>query len=304
MRNGFFFNIPWGQPDFSWPVCDAGHELVESFFESHWGDSKGPDLFVVPKNGVEAEWPEVDWAEAGWARRKPFETPGLFITFADTAEADTAKILEFTNLHGLLRLQPDEEDLCALIFPPARYAVNLSAMQSEARRLHEAVMLWTMLRERPSNLATALRWTQDEELEFQESFLLWEALQGDPQTWFREQAECLPLELQTRHLLAELVNSLAGPQMANLTVGEDGLFSARPADPPDLLAALWLQFGHAMLADQRFQHCSECGDVFELTGRSDKKTCSTRCRLRQSRRIRAGGVTRKPGRPRRQKETE
>jgi hypothetical protein len=51
--------------------------------------------------------------------------------------------------------------------------------------------------------------------------------------------------------------------------------------PINLLAALWLQFEHFVVGDNRLLSCRVCGERFEVSrmaGRSDKEYCSTACR--------------------------
>ncbi len=57
--------------------------------------------------------------------------------------------------------------------------------------------------------------------------------------------------------------------------------------PPNLLVAMWLQFGQAVEANKSFRKCRQCGLWFELTpraARADKVFCSGACKARDYRR--------------------
>jgi hypothetical protein len=56
---------------------------------------------------------------------------------------------------------------------------------------------------------------------------------------------------------------------------------------PDLRTAVWLQAASLIDRKRPMKICEECEQPFPLT-RSDKKTCSERCRKRKSLRSRGG----------------
>ena len=58
----------------------------------------------------------------------------------------------------------------------------------------------------------------------------------------------------------------------------------------DLRSAFWLQLALDIDGNRRYETCSECGNQWDATGaRSDKKTCSDRCR--QARKVRLASVS-------------
>jgi hypothetical protein len=60
--------------------------------------------------------------------------------------------------------------------------------------------------------------------------------------------------------------------------------------PPNLIAAMWLQFALAIDGDRQYRTCEECGRWFEVGGgikRMDSETCDTSCRKRRQNRNRS-----------------
>jgi hypothetical protein len=56
--------------------------------------------------------------------------------------------------------------------------------------------------------------------------------------------------------------------------------------PPNLLAAMWLQFAHAVTGEFQLQLCAGCGKYFQVgpgARRADATTCSDACRQRKKR---------------------
>jgi hypothetical protein len=70
--------------------------------------------------------------------------------------------------------------------------------------------------------------------------------------------------------------------------------------PESLIAALWLQFSHAITGDKEYRQCEQCGRWFELAAevRADGKFCQGSCRSRayrarkaEARKLHAEGVS-------------
>jgi hypothetical protein len=64
--------------------------------------------------------------------------------------------------------------------------------------------------------------------------------------------------------------------------------------PPNLLAAMWLQFAQAVTGSYQLKRCPGCGKYFQAGRggrRSDAETCSNTCRQRKARLIKGGTKT-------------
>ncbi len=99
-------------------------------------------------------------------------------------------------------------------------------------------------------------------------------------------------EAAARAALAYLVSEMCASARVVMRVTSaqpDGLrltFEVR-----SLIAAMWLQFALAVDGQREYRPCPVCGDWWDATeARSDRKTCSDRCRKRMHRQIASGGT--------------
>lgn len=93
-----------------------------------------------------------------------------------------------------------------------------------------------------------------------------------------------------RVLLADLINNNLKGQVTPLTLCHVGLQKTTLRFVPEsLLGALWLQFAQAVDKSHAYKQCEACGKWFDISNgfgaRADKKTCSSTCRKRLSRRL-------------------
>ncbi|MBN2871668.1 MAG: hypothetical protein JXJ30_01995, partial [Halothiobacillaceae bacterium] len=99
-------------------------------------------------------------------------------------------------------------------------------------------------------------------------------------------------EAAARAALAYLVSEMCASARVVMRVTSaqpDGLrltFEVR-----SLIAAMWLQFALAVDGQREYRPCPVCGDWWDATeARSDRKTCSDRCRKRMHRQTASGGT--------------
>lgn len=99
-------------------------------------------------------------------------------------------------------------------------------------------------------------------------------------------------EMAARAALANLVSEMCANVRVVMRVTSaqpDGLrltFEVR-----SLIAAMWLQFALAVDGQREYRPCPVCGDWWDATeARSDRKTCSDRCRKRMHRQTVSGGT--------------
>src|SRR5574340_836462 len=99
-------------------------------------------------------------------------------------------------------------------------------------------------------------------------------------------------EMAARAALANLISEMCATVRVVMRVTSaqpDGLrltFEVR-----SLIAAMWLQFALAVDGQREYRPCPVCGDWWDATeARSDRKTCSDRCRKRMHRQTVSGGT--------------
>jgi len=119
-----------------------------------------------------------------------------------------------------------------------------------------------------------------------------------PQTFDEEFEPATPLmkaslpEAAARAALANLVSEMCATVRVVMRVT-----SAQPGglrltfEVRSLIAAMWLQFALAVDGQREYRPCPVCGDWWDATeARSDRKTCSDRCRKRMHRQAVSGGT--------------
>jgi hypothetical protein len=99
-------------------------------------------------------------------------------------------------------------------------------------------------------------------------------------------------EAAARAALANLVSEMCAAVRVVIRVT-----SAQPGglrltfEVRSLIAAMWLQFALAVDGQREYRPCPVCGDWWDATeARSDRKTCSDRCRKRMHRQAFSGGT--------------
>jgi hypothetical protein len=92
-------------------------------------------------------------------------------------------------------------------------------------------------------------------------------------------------EATVQSALATLITEMCGSVHVAMEVG-----SGRPGglrltfEVSSLIGAMWLQFALAVDGNRRYRSCPECGEWWDATEtRSDRQTCSDRCRKRRHR---------------------
>jgi len=89
-----------------------------------------------------------------------------------------------------------------------------------------------------------------------------------------------------RAALVDMVNANLRALCSPALVDSEGAVRLT-VQPSNLLGAMWLQLARAIEGKREYLRCEECGDWFDVgsdSSRSDRRTCSDRCRQRKYRR--------------------
>lgn len=108
---------------------------------------------------------------------------------------------------------------------------------------------------------------------------------GGEYGWLAYASKASSPEAMVQAALATLITEMCGSVDVAMEVR-----SAQPGglrltfEVSSLIGAMWLQFALAVDGNRRFRCCPECGEWWDVTeARSDRQTCSDRCRKRRHR---------------------
>ena len=210
-------------------------------------------------------------------RYRPFvETPALFREFADLpAPLTEAAVVAFADRYGALGVDAD--------LAPRRWedGERLETWSAEREAMREAVsLLDALVAEDEGELESFARRLRRErnlrlsvEVRLRDDLLPITSLSEPPGR--RERADAY---------LAGLIEG----RLPGMTEAQMELDSApgRPRlvhRPHHLLGVLWLQLALALAEGKTYRRCEGCGawlEISEEAGRSDRRYCSTACRMR------------------------
>lgn len=232
---------------------------------------------------------------------RPFDSPGLFRTFA-ALDLSPQAILAFADRYGHLGIHTDiPEDLCSprearRRDAPMPYAAQeLGYPQPEVSEDNEQIQ--------PED-----EWWRDATFTYSLPEPLWywgksiEAMQNCIRRWDEWRAG----DTKAKEDLLELVNSRLGPERVRLClrpVARSPRVLQLGHVPENLDAALWTQLAAAIADNKEFRECPGCHVWFELSPqqyRVTRKYCSDACKSQayRDRKLRAARMAKAGSTPR------
>lgn len=270
-----------------------------------------------PAEFVELTWTRVDqpqWIKmrskvtplllVGWEGEhyKPLdEAPALFLKFANLEDTEAA-YADFARSYGVPggarwavstgEKADNGEDLCY----PITYDFNW--WRKDRMNLAFAVELWDALRARKAQDMLGKRvMTTSNAAGSDDVSLLFDDGKYYPCCTVRRDSSP---EAKVRAVLGAICSASGLHDGAYVALA--AVPSPRPTDAVglrltfearSLLGAMWLQLALAIDGNRSYERCPECGNWWDATGaRSDKKTCSDKCRQARKRHLvpTSGGV--------------
>lgn len=259
---------------FQWEIPENGYRWIKS---KQIGKSREKrSLFLVDRANLGLTF--------RGARYAPLQThTGLFKTFADT-EPTPENILRFANKHGPLGVTVN------IAAPTGRVpwsGESLSTWTAEILHMRHAVELWALVREsNAKKLKQHITW-HDGRVSYDSGR---QPARGTP--FFHHTDTITGTEVLSRfrrgdvvkpawYFLQQIVKNCMKNTLSFEPLWDEnqlGLYAV----PHNLIGALWLQFGYAVVGKKDYPRCRQCQNWYE-SSRMNKHYCSRACRFKSYR---------------------
>lgn len=224
--------------------------------------------------------------------------PGLFREFAEIGQAQR-NILLFANEYGYLWGTGNGVWVC---LPKGKmgWGEPLADWREEIQEMHVGLELWQMIQSKDyDGLREVIRWEarNNEKLSVRyqtgkrSRLISSKKFRPNLLKFFHEADPIEPARTYLQRLIDERMQHYVSSRL--LFTSEDREALNLYFVPQNLLGCLWLQFARAVDGNKQFRRCAMCEKFIEhsldRTGsRSDKKTCSDKCRQKLSRSKKGG----------------
>jgi len=279
---------------FRWEIEEDGYEWKQP--------KKNTDVRLVGRGGLESRI----------VRYEPMEEfPGLFLDFA-MLKPTRDSIRQFADHYGTLF---DTYDIADTVVQHGRMVggSTLQEWKREIESMDAIVNLWEAVKDhKMTELRNIIRWTDNGVLysiktrsgavlsnsvlthKTDSTFKEMLARFGKPGSVLQPARYALRREINKRVATATTVPRLmwaSGARLDRQPPKPDAHMRIAFV-PSNLLAAMWLQFAHAVTSEYQLRRCEECEKYFPIGPggrRLDADTCSDKCRQRKKRRMDSEG---------------
>jgi hypothetical protein len=216
------------------------------------------------------------------------EEPSLFRKFANLEETPEATLL-FANQHGSL--------LWWGAGPPFKLGLEGDGYYDwirEIRKIHTALDLWTAIDQKDIEILCNLIQIKDRKivsLDERIVHLLYEPLEHENWIRYRNMEEIRKGPSGSLQIASEILGFLAHIEHSRMSVDFQITSNASEFDrflePPDLISALWFQFGELLTGGVRLVECPGCSTTqlikTHVKSGPDRVHCSEACRSKAHR---------------------